>query len=121
MLKIDSLSKSFKKKTVLDNVSLEINSGEIIGIVGINGSGKSTMLSILSGIVKADSGTFFFDDQNLRNTKNLSSIIGYVPQNTVLLEELTGLDNLKLWYEPTELKKALNSQSVISMLELQLA
>lgn len=120
MLVINSLCKSFKKKTVLDNVSLEVSSGEIIGIVGMNGSGKSTMLSILSGVVKPDSGTFFFNEQNLQtNKKNISSIIGYVPQDTVLLEELTGLDNLKLWYEPAELKKALNSQSVISMLELQ--
>lgn len=120
ILKINSLYKSYKKRLVLENLSLQAQMGDIIGIAGGNGSGKSTLLSVLAGTCRADSGSFFLDEQDLfKNKKALSSCIGYVPQNTVLFEELTGTDNLKLWYSKNQLQDALRSEGILSLLELE--
>ena len=56
LLKVDSVSKSFGSKTVLNSISFEVLSGETLAIIGKNGSGKSTLINIVSDIVKADSG-----------------------------------------------------------------
>ena len=120
ILKISSLYKSYKKRLVLENLSLQAQDGDIIGIAGGNGSGKSTLLSVLAGTCRADSGSFFLDEKDLfKNKKALSSCIGYVPQNTVLFEELTGTDNLKLWYSKNQLQDALRSDGILSLLELE--
>ncbi len=54
MLKIRSLTKKFKEKTVLMDVNLDIHSGSVFGLIGPNGSGKSTLLKIMAGIMKPD-------------------------------------------------------------------
>lgn len=119
-IEVSSLCKSYKKRLVLQNVSFKAQSGDIIGIAGGNGSGKSTLLSILAGSGKADSGAFLLDGRDLfKDRKSFSSSIGYVPQNTVLFEELSGKDNLRLWYSKEELEKALCSQGILSLLDLQ--
>ena len=97
MFEISNLSKSFNKKQVLKNISLSAKEGEIIGIAGANGSGKSTLLSLLA------------------RTQNE---IGFVPQNTILIEELSARDNLRLWYEKSDLENALKDGGAISFLEI---
>lgn len=90
-----------KEKQVLKNINFTANRGQCIGIIGANGVGKSTLLSILAGIRKPDDGQLLFDGKDLllKENKNLlSEISGYVPQENPLMEELTVLDNLKLWY-----------------------
>ena len=77
---VKNISKSYKKKIVLQNIDLEVTSGKIVGILGLNGSGKSTFLSILAGVKPCDSGTFFVDEtqdmiSNLKDTSIMSSII----------------------------------------------
>ncbi|MBQ8207975.1 MAG: ABC transporter ATP-binding protein [Clostridia bacterium] len=107
-IKIENISKKYGKKTVLSGVSFSAESGECIGIVGGNGCGKSTLLSILAGVRRADGGSFSADGEDLfSDRKRLSSLIGYVPQGTPLLEELSALDNLRLWYGREELKREL--------------
>ncbi len=119
-IEVDSLSKSYKKRTVLQNISFTAQSGQIIGIAGGNGSGKSTLLSILAGVCHADSGSFLLDGEDLFKEKNRnSSCVGYVPQNTVLFEELTGKDNLLLWYNKDQLETSLSSNGILSLLELE--
>ena len=96
---IINISKSFGKKQVLKDVCIEADSGECVGILGTNGSGKSTLFSILTGILKSDGGDFLCDGESLfKNTKKRSELVGFVPQSTPLIEELTALDNLRLWY-----------------------
>jgi ABC-2 type transport system ATP-binding protein len=97
MLEIKNLSKAYKKKQVLKNISLSAHDGEIIGIVGANGSGKSTLLFALASLFPESA---------------------YVPQDSVLIEELSGLDNLRLWYEKSSLKSALSSESPLQILGL---
>ena len=61
MLKINNISKSFKDKKVLDNLSLVVNDSSIFGLVGVNGAGKSTLLRCVSGIYKSDKGNVELD------------------------------------------------------------
>ncbi len=101
---IDGITKHYHKAQILSGVSLQADQGDIIGILGQNGCGKSTLLSILAGTLRADSGSFLYEDATTAQTdllKNLSlssRLIGYVPQSTPLLDELTAYDNLRLWY-----------------------
>lgn len=119
-IRINALYKSYKKKHVLENLSFNAKSGDIIGIAGSNGSGKSTLLSVLAGTSRSDSGSFYLNETDLfKNPKLLSSSVGYVPQNTVLFEELSGTDNLRLWYSKYELETALQSDGILSILELE--
>lgn len=78
---ISNISKSYGKKVVLSNVSLDAKGGEAIGILGVNGSGKSTFLSCVAK----------------EYSKNPDVKIGYVPQDNPLFDELKPIDNLKLW------------------------
>ena len=65
MLKIRSLTKKFKEKTVLMDVNLDIHSGSVFGLIGPNGSGKSTLLKIMAGIMKPDLGCICIDDESV--------------------------------------------------------
>ena len=106
---IQNVSKKYGRKTVLSDVCFSAKSGDGIGIIGVNGSGKSTLLSILAGVVRADKGSFFCDDINLfKNSKVRSKAIGFVPQGTPLIEELTAYDNLSLWYDRKALRRELD-------------
>ena len=97
---IRNIKKSYGKKTPLSNVSFTVEDGQCVGILGKNGSGKSTLLSILSGVQKCDGGGFFCCGEDLlRTPKKLAEQVGYVPQGTPLLEELSAKDNLRLWYD----------------------
>lgn len=113
---ITSIRKSYGKKTPLCDAGFSVSSSQCVGILGKNGSGKSTILSILAGVQKCDAGEFLLDGENLfRNEKRLSETVGYVPQGTPLLEELNAKDNLLLWYDRKSLEKEL-SEGVLKML-----
>ncbi|MBE6926831.1 MAG: ABC transporter ATP-binding protein [Ruminococcaceae bacterium] len=109
-LEIKNICKHFRKAEILKNVSLKTESGNCIGILGSNGTGKSTLLSILAGVQIPDSGEFLLDGQ-----KPVSAQIGYVPQGTPLMEELTARDNLLLWYSRETMEKELQD-GVLHML-----
>ena len=90
-----------KRKQVLKDICFTAEAGQCIGIVGANGTGKSTLLSILAGVQKADEGNIFYQGKDLllkENRKELHRLTGYVPQENPLLEELSAWDNLRLWY-----------------------
>ena len=109
-IEIKNITKSFRKKDVLKGINLTVESGKCIGILGGNGCGKSTLLSILAGIQPADSGEFLYDNNNLfKYTRQRSQLIGYIPQGTPLIEELSARDNLLLWYSKEDMNKELES------------
>ena len=109
-LEIQGIAKKFKGRQVLRSVTLSAESGCCIGILGANGSGKSTLLSILAGVQKKDAGSFLCDGRDLFAQPELRSrIVGYVPQGTPLLEDLSALDNLRLWYGKKELRQELET------------
>ena len=107
-MKIEGIKKSYGKKNALKEINLSSKEGKCIGILGGNGSGKSTLLTILAGIQKGDGGTFSYKGTDLLHNPSIrSDVVGYVPQNTPLLEELTALDNLRLWYSKEDLQNSL--------------
>lgn len=109
-IEIKNIAKRFKKHQVLRDICLTADSGCCIGILGSNGSGKSTLLSILAGIQNCDNGSFLCDGAELlNNSRKRSQVVGYVPQGTPLIEELSAKDNLLLWYSRAELKKELEN------------
>lgn len=115
-MRIEHISKKYKKKSILHEVSLSVDGGTCIGILGGNGSGKSTLLSILAGVQKPDAGTVYWQENDLLQNKKLrETVVGYVPQGNPLYEELTAWDNLRLWYGREELKKEL-SDGVLALL-----
>lgn len=108
-IEVKNLSKSYKKKNVLNDISFVAQAGQCIGILGGNGCGKSTLLSTLSGVQKCNSGEFLADGEDLfSNRKKLADLVGYVPQGTTLIEELTAYDNLLLWYSKKQIKAELD-------------
>ncbi len=116
IVKIQGITKSYKKKSVLKGINLTAGVGQCVGILGGNGSGKSTLLSILAGVNRADSGAFFWEEKDLLTEEALrEEIVGYVPQGNPLMEELTAWDNLRLWYDKTDLKRELEG-GVLTML-----
>ncbi len=113
---IKNITKKYGKHEVLKNITLSAESGSCIGILGVNGSGKSTLLSILAGVQERDSGEFLFNGEDLfKNRKKRNTLVGYVPQGTPLIEELSAWDNLLLWYDRRELKRELET-GVLKML-----
>ena len=113
---IEHIKKNYKRREILRDITFEADFGQCVGILGSNGSGKSTLLSVLAGIIKADDGSFFHNGTNLlTDSKCRSELVGYVPQGTPLLEELTARDNLSLWYSSADLKREL-SDGVLAML-----
>lgn len=109
-IEIRNIAKRYKGNPVLRSVSLTTEGGRCIGILGANGSGKSTLLSILAGIQRPDQGQFFCDGKDLFSSpRRRADLVGYVPQGTPLIEELSAWDNLLLWYDREVLKKELEN------------
>lgn len=114
MIKLNDISKSFKNKKALDKLSLEVSSGEIYGLLGANGAGKSTTLNLLLGFLRADSGSIEIIDST--NNKTITNNeIGYIPENVNLYPYLSGLENLDYFcriagikFNSSELKSLLN-------------
>mgnify|MGYP001144897516 CR=1 FL=1 len=99
-LQAECIQKSYRrgKHPVLQDISFTAESGQCIGILGANGCGKSTLLSILAGVQLPDSGTLYWNGSPLGDLSRDQGIIGYVPQENPLIEELSAYDNLRLWY-----------------------
>lgn len=115
-MRIEQIQKKYGKKTVLKDITFSGEDGICIGILGGNGSGKSTLFSILAGVHKGNGGKFLYKDTDLfKNEKRRTEIVGYVPQNTPLLDELTAYDNLRLWYDKEAMQEALKN-GVLGML-----
>ncbi len=109
-IELKDIHKKYGSKKVLQGINLTVSEGKCIGILGGNGSGKSTLLSILAGIQPANKGEFLFNGKDLfKYKKQRTRLIGYVPQGTPLLEELSAYDNLLLWYSRKALKKSLEA------------
>ena len=105
---LEHISKKYKNRNVLKDVSIELESGKCVGVLGGNGCGKSTLLSVLAGIRNPDSGSFKCDGRDLFKDSALRSrILGYVPQGTPLLEELSARDNLSIFYNRKDMEREL--------------
>ena len=92
------LKKSFESKTVVHNVSLEVNSGEIVGLLGPNGAGKTTTFYMIVGLIKSDEGSIHINDQNITFEpihKRFEQGISYLPQEPSVFRDMTAKDNIE--------------------------
>ena len=99
LVELKKISISFGKRQILDDISFNINQGEILGMLGPNGVGKSTIFNLITGLVKPDYGKISFEGINATNypiyLRTSKFKIGYVPQHGGYFHDLTLLDNLK--------------------------
>lgn len=97
MIKAVNLIKRFKKRAVVDGITLEIKSGEITGLLGPNGAGKTTTFNMISGMLKPDSGSIFIEDIDITGMpmyKRARLGISYLSQETSVFRKLTAEQNL---------------------------
>lgn len=112
-MEVRGIRKAYGKKQVLADVSFLTESGQCVGILGGNGSGKSTLFSILSGVRRADGGSFFYGETDLlRHLGRIPDLLGYVPQTDPLMEELSAWDNLRMWHDKGTLNRELAEGSL---------
>lgn len=95
MLKIKNLTKIYGDKKAVDNLSIEIESGEIYGFIGHNGAGKTTTIKSVAGILWFDEGEILIDNVSIRENPTLcKSKIAYIPDNPDLYDYMTGIEYL---------------------------
>lgn len=99
-IQIKNLTKSFGKITAIKNLSLEIPCGKMIGIVGPDGSGKTTLMRLLAALMLPSSGSITWAGlDSVKHSQKIQENIGYMPQRFGLYEDLTVLQNLNLYME----------------------
>ena len=98
LVNLEKVSLSFGKRRILDEVTFNINEGEILGMLGPNGVGKSTIFNLITGQIKVDSGSIIFNGINATNypiyLRTTKFKIGYVPQYGGYFHDLTLIENL---------------------------
>lgn len=95
MLKIINLSKSYKNKKVIDNISMEVKKGEIFGFIGHNGAGKTTTIKSIVGIHDFEEGDILINSKSIKKYPiECKREIAYIPDNPDLYESLTGIGYL---------------------------
>ena len=99
LLELKNLSLSFGERQVLENINFEINQGEILGMLGPNGVGKSTIFNLITGLIKPNSGDIYIKNEKINDypifVRTSKFKIGYVPQYGGFFNDLTLHDNLK--------------------------
>lgn len=95
ILSVQNLNRSFGAKCAVKDVSFDLNTGEIVGLLGLNGAGKSTVLSLLSGKLLADRGDILFRGTPLLLTTPPPNRIGFVPEGAPLFEDLSVTSHLE--------------------------
>ncbi|MDE7316041.1 MAG: LPS export ABC transporter ATP-binding protein [Mucispirillum sp.] len=111
-LEVKDLKKSFKKRTVVNGVSLNISKGEIVGLLGPNGAGKSTSFYMIVGLLKPEKGSIVLDDEDITKLpmyKRCKAGIGYLPQEASVFRKMTVYDNimaaLEFTYDDNKIRK----------------
>ncbi len=97
MIKISNLGKRFDKLKAVDDLSFQINEGEIFGLLGPNGAGKTTTVKMMVGMLKPDKGTIEINGFNaVTDSLKVKADLGYVPESSALYENLTGREHLEM-------------------------
>lgn len=118
-LEIKNVTKRFNDKLVIDNVSLEIDKGEIFGLLGPNGAGKSTLINLIVGLLKIDKGEILVHGLSIaKEDLKAKEKIGLVPQEIALFESLTARENLEYWGGLYGLKGTLLKERINDALEI---
>ena len=116
-IRMEHVSKSFGKKTVIENVSLDIYKGEIFGLLGPSGAGKTTIVKMIAGIDEATHGTIHVLNTKMPNLQVMKRI-GFMAQSDALYGELTALENLQFFASIYGLKGKKQKQRIHEVMEL---
>jgi ABC-2 type transport system ATP-binding protein len=97
VLQLENLSKSYRGIPAISNVNFRVDAGEVVGYLGANGSGKSTTVKIITGLLQPNEGRVLFHDRNIRDDlASFRGAIGYVPEEAHLYTYLSGMEYLQL-------------------------
>lgn len=114
------LVKKYKKRTVVNSVSVEVSQGEIVGLLGPNGAGKTTTFYMIVGLIKPNEGHIFMEDTDITEEpmyKRAQLGIGYLAQEASVFRNLSVEDNIKAVLEFTKLTKAEQKDKLESLLD----
>lgn len=109
ILRADHIVKRYKRRTVVDGVSVQVEQGEIVGLLGPNGAGKTTSFYMIVGLVKPNEGRVYLEKEDITDLpmyKRAQRGIGYLPQEASVFRKLSVEDNIKAILEMTKLTKA---------------
>ena len=114
------LVKSYRSRTVVDRVSVDVRQGEIVGLLGPNGAGKTTTFYMVVGLIKPDDGEVYLDDLNITKLpmyKRAQMGIGYLPQEASVFRKLSVEDNISAVLEMTGLSRREQRERLESLLQ----
>ncbi len=120
ILRSENLIKKYKTRTVANNVSVQVQQGEIVGLLGPNGAGKTTSFYMIVGMVKPNSGKIFLDDLDITNEpmyRRAQLGVGYLPQEASVFRKLSIEDNITAVLEMTKLTKKEQTLKLESLLD----
>jgi lipopolysaccharide export system ATP-binding protein len=119
ILRTENLVKKYRNRTVVNNVSVEVKQGEIVGLLGPNGAGKTTSFYMIVGLIKPLSGKVFLEDREITDLpmyKRAQLGIGYLAQEASVFRSLSVEDNIKAVLEFTNLSKSDQKERLESLL-----
>ena len=117
MLVLTKIQKQYGKNAVLREINLQAANGSCVGILGGNGGGKTTLLSVLGGILRPDGGSFTYDGEELfGHEARRRALVSFSPQANPLMEELSGFDNLLLWHDRKAIERGMAEDGAITAL-----
>lgn len=120
ILRAEHLVKTYSKRKVVNDVSIQVNQGEIVGLLGPNGAGKTTTFYITVGLVTPDEGKVFLDDKDISKVamyKRAKLGLGYLPQENSVFRTLSVEENIRAILEFTPLSKVQQREKLESLLE----
>lgn len=119
-IQTNNLVKIYKSRTVVNNVSVEVKQGEIVGLLGPNGAGKTTSFYMVVGLIKPDEGSVFLNEDDITKLpmyKRAQMGIGYLPQEPSVFRKLSVEDNIMAVLEMTKLNKIQRKEKLETLLE----
>ena len=120
ILKLEKISLKFGRKTILDSLNLKLNDGQILGLLGPNGVGKSTIFNLITGLVSPDYGSIIINSEKVNKfpifERTLKFKIGFVPQSGGFFHDMTVNENLNAIAEITLHNKSARNEKVNSLI-----
>lgn len=120
LLRSEKLIKTYNRRTVVNEVSIEVNQGEIVGLLGPNGAGKTTSFYMITGLLTPDKGKIYLDQRDISKMpmyKRAQLGIGYLPQENSVFRSLSVEDNIKAILEFTDLNKSQRADKLEQLLD----